>query len=101
MPRGGNLKIDVSKTRLDADYAQMFPEIRTGRYVLIAVIGLKDVGRGASARFRTVLHDEADWRRNRSRSQHGLWFRQAIAREHSNLPRVRTGQERKDLLAFS
>ena len=37
MPRGGKLTIDVSQTRLDADYAQMYPEIRTGRYVLVAV----------------------------------------------------------------
>ena len=37
MPRGGRLTIEVSPTRLDADYAQMYPEVRTGRYVLIAV----------------------------------------------------------------
>ncbi|HLH49176.1 MAG TPA: PAS domain S-box protein [Roseiarcus sp.] len=37
MPRGGKLTIDVSQVRLDADYAQMYTEIRTGRYVLIAV----------------------------------------------------------------
>ncbi len=37
MPRGGRLTIEVSATRLDADYAQMYPEVRTGRYVLIAV----------------------------------------------------------------
>ena len=39
---------------------------------------LRDVGGGASTRFRTVLHDEADRHRNGPRSQHGLWFRQAI-----------------------
>ncbi len=37
MARGGRLTIEVSATRLDADYAQMYPEVRTGRYVLIAV----------------------------------------------------------------
>jgi PAS domain S-box-containing protein len=37
MPRGGQLTIEVSPVRLDADYAQMYPEVRTGRYVLIAV----------------------------------------------------------------
>jgi PAS domain S-box-containing protein len=49
MPRGGSLTIDVSKTRLDADYAQMYPEIRTGRYVLIAVT---DTGSGMSEEVR-------------------------------------------------
>ena len=43
MPRGGTLTINISQTRLDADYAQMYPEIRTGRYVLIAVT---DTGSG-------------------------------------------------------
>ena len=37
MPRGGRLTIEVSPARLDADYAQMYPEVRTGRYVLVAI----------------------------------------------------------------
>ncbi|RFB79903.1 hybrid sensor histidine kinase/response regulator [Methylovirgula sp. 4M-Z18] len=45
MPRGGNLTIETSHVRLDADYAQMYPEVRTGRYVLIAVT---DTGGGMS-----------------------------------------------------
>jgi len=49
MPRGGSLTIEVSKTRLDADYAQMYPEIRIGRYVLIAVT---DTGSGMSEEVR-------------------------------------------------
>jgi PAS domain S-box-containing protein len=49
MPRGGSLTIDVSTTRLDVDYAQMYPEIRTGRYVLIAVT---DTGSGMSEEVR-------------------------------------------------
>lgn len=49
MPRGGNLTIDLSQARLDADYAQMYPEIRTGRYVLIAVT---DTGSGMSEEVR-------------------------------------------------
>jgi PAS domain S-box-containing protein len=49
MPRGGKLTIDISQTRLDADYAQMYPEIRTGRYVLIAVT---DTGLGMSEEVR-------------------------------------------------
>jgi PAS domain S-box-containing protein len=49
MPRGGRLTIEVSNVRLDADYAQMYPEVRTGRYVLIAV---SDTGAGMSAEVR-------------------------------------------------
>ena len=49
MPRGGILTIDLSQARLDADYAQMYPEIRTGRYVLIAVT---DTGSGMSEEVR-------------------------------------------------
>ncbi len=45
MPRGGRLTIEVSAARLDADYAQMYPEVRTGRYILIAV---SDSGLGMS-----------------------------------------------------
>jgi len=43
MPRGGQLAIDISQVRLDADYAQMYPEVRTGRYVLLTVT---DTGMG-------------------------------------------------------
>jgi CheY-like chemotaxis protein len=49
MPRGGNLTIDISQARLDADYAQIYPDIRTGRYVLIAVT---DTGLGMSDEVR-------------------------------------------------
>jgi len=45
MPRGGRLTIEISHARLDADYAQMYPEVRTGPYVLIAVT---DTGEGMS-----------------------------------------------------
>jgi PAS domain S-box-containing protein len=45
MPEGGRLTIEISHARLDADYAQMYPEVRTGRYVLIAVT---DTGQGMS-----------------------------------------------------
>ncbi|MDB5524054.1 MAG: sensor histidine kinase [Rhizobium sp.] len=37
MPRGGLLTIEVSKVYLDIDYAQMYPEVRTGDYIVIAV----------------------------------------------------------------
>ncbi len=46
MPRGGRLSIEISRLRLDADYARMYPEIRTGEYVLIAVT---DTGVGMSS----------------------------------------------------
>ena len=49
MPRSGKLTIDISRTRLDAEYAQMYPDIRTGRYVLIAVT---DTGSGMSEEVR-------------------------------------------------
>ncbi len=43
MPRGGQLTIDIAQVRLNSDYAQMYPEVRTGRYVLITVT---DTGTG-------------------------------------------------------
>jgi PAS domain S-box-containing protein len=43
MLRGGQLTIEITQVRLDADYAQMYPEVRTGRYVLITVT---DTGTG-------------------------------------------------------
>jgi PAS domain S-box-containing protein len=49
MPRGGNLTIDLSQARIDADYAQMYPEVRTGRYILITVT---DSGSGMSEEVR-------------------------------------------------
>lgn len=37
MPRGGKLSIEISRVRLDVDYAQMYSNVRTGDYVLITV----------------------------------------------------------------
>lgn len=37
MPKGGSLTIEISRVRLDSDYAQMYPNVRTGDYVLISV----------------------------------------------------------------
>ncbi|WP_429925722.1 PAS domain S-box protein (plasmid) [Agrobacterium vitis] len=37
MPKGGRLTIDISRVKLDSDYAQMYPNVRTGDYVLISV----------------------------------------------------------------
>ena len=49
MPGGGQLTIEISHVRLDADYAQTYPDIRTGRYVLITVT---DTGSGMSEEVR-------------------------------------------------
>ncbi len=37
MPNGGRLTVEISTTVLDRDYALMYPEVRMGHYVLIAV----------------------------------------------------------------
>jgi PAS domain S-box-containing protein len=49
MSNGGRLTIEISHARLDADYAQAYAEVRTGRYVLIAVT---DSGEGMSEEVR-------------------------------------------------
>lgn len=49
MPRGGRLTVEISPAKLDADYASMYPEVRTGNYVLIAVT---DTGEGMSDEVR-------------------------------------------------
>ncbi|WP_117194442.1 hybrid sensor histidine kinase/response regulator [Rhizobium terrae] len=46
MPRGGKLTIEISRVRLDVDYAQMYPHARTGDYVLISVT---DTGTGMTS----------------------------------------------------
>ncbi len=46
MPRGGSLTVEISRTRLDADYVQAHPQLRIGNYVLLSVA---DTGIGMSA----------------------------------------------------
>ncbi|MFN7026290.1 MAG: ATP-binding protein, partial [Pseudorhizobium sp.] len=46
MPRGGRLSIEISRAKLDVDYAQMYAHVRTGEYVLISVT---DTGEGMSS----------------------------------------------------
>ena len=43
MPKGGSLTTEVSRVRLDADYAKMYPEVRSGHFVLIS---MTDTGSG-------------------------------------------------------
>ncbi|KWV57120.1 hybrid sensor histidine kinase/response regulator [Rhizobium altiplani] len=43
MPTGGSLTLDISRVRLDTEYAEMYPELPPGDYILIAVT---DTGKG-------------------------------------------------------
>jgi PAS domain S-box-containing protein len=43
MPRGGKLVVDISCVKIDSDYAQMYAEVHSGEYVVIAVT---DTGTG-------------------------------------------------------
>lgn len=45
MPRGGTLTTEVSRVQLDADYAKMYPEVRSGNFVLVS---MSDTGDGMS-----------------------------------------------------
>ena len=49
MPRGGRLTVEISRSQLDRDYAQMYPEVRTGHYVMISVT---DTGTGMTPEVR-------------------------------------------------
>ena len=49
MPDGGRLTVEITHARLDTDYAQAYPDIRIGHYVLITVT---DTGSGMSEEVR-------------------------------------------------
>jgi nitrogen-specific signal transduction histidine kinase/CheY-like chemotaxis protein len=49
MPKGGRLAMEISRVQLDADYAKMYPEVRSGDFVLIA---MTDTGVGMSEEVR-------------------------------------------------
>ncbi len=49
MPKGGKLTMEISRVQLDADYAKMFPEVRSGDFVLIA---MTDTGSGMTEEVR-------------------------------------------------
>jgi len=54
MPRGGKLSIEISRAKLDVDYAQMYPGVRTGDYVLISVT---DTGTGMPPEIKEKAFD--------------------------------------------
>ncbi|WP_431323792.1 PAS domain S-box protein [Rhizobium sp. YTU87027] len=45
MPKGGSLTTEISRVHLDADYAKMYPEVRSGNFVLVS---MTDTGTGMS-----------------------------------------------------
>jgi nitrogen-specific signal transduction histidine kinase len=45
MPKGGSLTTEISRVHLDADYAKMYPDVRSGNFVLIS---MTDTGSGMS-----------------------------------------------------
>ncbi len=49
MPKGGSLTTTISRVHLDADYAKMYPEVRSGNFVLIA---MTDTGAGMTEEVR-------------------------------------------------
>ncbi|WP_089175599.1 PAS domain-containing sensor histidine kinase [Bosea sp. AS-1] len=54
MPRGGRLKVEIARIRLDPDYVQMYPQVRLGDYVLISV---SDTGVGMTEEVKQRAFD--------------------------------------------
>lgn len=54
MPRGGRLKVEIERIRLDPDYVQMYPQVRLGDYVLISV---SDTGVGMTEEVKQRAFD--------------------------------------------
>ncbi|WP_037094823.1 hybrid sensor histidine kinase/response regulator [Rhizobium leguminosarum] len=49
MPKGGSLTTTIARVHLDADYAKMYPEVRSGTFVLVT---MTDTGIGMSEEVR-------------------------------------------------
>ncbi len=49
MPKGGKLTMELSRVELDSDYAKMYPDVRSGNFILIAIT---DTGIGMSEEVR-------------------------------------------------
>ena len=87
MPGGGRLIIDTANVEVDDAFAQPSPVWCPGRYARLRV---SDNGMGMDKRhrrpcLRTVLHDQAEGPRDRSRAGHRLRRRDAGRRQHRHL----------------
>lgn len=54
MPQGGRLIIETHNTELDEEYARRYPEVRSGRYVLVVV---SDTGQGMDEATRARIFE--------------------------------------------
>jgi PAS domain S-box-containing protein len=54
MPGGGRLTIEIARQRIDVDYAQMYPEVRPGDYLLVSVT---DTGQGMTAEVKQRAYE--------------------------------------------
>jgi CheY-like chemotaxis protein len=54
MPQGGKLTIETRNVELDAEYAKLHPEVKPGRYVMVAV---SDTGSGMSQATKTHIFE--------------------------------------------